>query len=37
VTSCTLQNSVRSDDNPQGFLMEHFLVRENQDLRSYKR
>jgi len=35
--SCTLQNSVRSDDNPQGFLMEHFLVRENQDLRSYKR
>ena len=37
VTSCTLQNSVRSDDNPQGFLMEHFLVHENQDLRSYKR
>ena len=37
VTSCTLQNSVRSDDNPQGFLIEHFLVRENQDLRSYKR
>ena len=37
VTSCTLQNSVRSDDNPQGFLMEHCLVRENQDLRSYKR
>lgn len=37
VTSYTLQNSVRSDDNPQGFLMEHFLVRENQDLRSYKR
>ena len=37
MTSCTLQNSVRSDDNPQGFLMEHFLVRENQDLRSYKR
>ena len=37
VTSCTLQNSVRSDDNPQGFLMEHFLVRENQDLQSYKR
>ena len=37
VTSCTLQNSVRSDDNPRGFLMEHFLVRENQDLRSYKR
>lgn len=37
VTSCTLQNAVRSDNNPQGFLMEHFLVRENQDLQTYKR
>ena len=37
VTSCTLQNSVRSDNNPQGFLMEHFLVRENRDLQTYKR
>lgn len=37
VTTCTLQNSVRSDNNPQGFLMEHFLVRENRDLQTYKR
>lgn len=37
ITSCTLQNSVRSDNNPQGFLMEKFLVLENQDLQTYKR
>lgn len=37
ITSCTLQNSVRSDNNPQGFLMERFLVRENRDIQTYKR
>lgn len=37
VTSCRLQNAARSDNNPQGFLMEQFLVEENRDLRSYKR
>ena len=37
VTSCTLQNSVRSDNNPQGFLMEHFVVRENRDIQTIKR
>lgn len=37
VTTCTLQNSVRSDNNPQGFLLEKFLVRENRDLQTYKR
>lgn len=37
ITTCTLQNAVRSDNNPQGFLMEHFVVRENQDLQTYKR
>lgn len=37
ITTCTLQNSVRSDNNPQGFLMEHFLVRENRDLQTHKR
>lgn len=37
ITTCRLQNSVRSDNNPQGFLMEHFLVRENRDLQTYKR
>lgn len=37
ITTCTLQNSVRSDNNPQGFLLEKFLVRENRDLQTYKR
>lgn len=37
VTTCTLQNSVRSDNNPQGFLLEKFLVKENRDLQTYKR
>lgn len=37
VTTCTLQNSVRSDNNPQGFLMEQFVVRENRDIQTYKR
>ena len=37
VTSCTLQNSVRSDNNPQGFLMEQFVVVENRDLQTIKR
>ena len=37
VTTCTLQNSVRSDNNPQGFLMENFLVKENRDIQTYKR
>ncbi|MDK7764074.1 conjugative transposon protein TraK, partial [Prevotella bivia] len=37
ITTCTLQNSVRSDNNPQGFLMEQFMVRQNQDLQTYKR
>ena len=37
VTSSSLQNSVRSDNNPQGFLMEHFLVQENRDIQTYKR
>ncbi|WP_315599234.1 conjugative transposon protein TraK [Porphyromonas endodontalis] len=37
ITTCRLQNSVRSDNNPQGFLMEQFLVRENRDLQTYKR
>ena len=37
ITTCRLQNSVRSDNNPQGFLMEQFLVQENRDLQTYKR
>ena len=37
ITSCYLVNSVRSDNNPQGFLMENFLVKENRDIQTYKR
>ena len=37
ITTCTLQNSVRSDNNPQGFLMEQFMVRQNQDVQTYTR
>ncbi len=37
VTECTLQNTVRSDDNPNGFIIEQFTIRENRDLRSAER
>lgn len=37
VTACRLVNSTRSDNNPQGFIVEDFLVRENRDLRIQKR
>ena len=37
VTSCQLQNSVRSDNNPHGFIIENFAINENQDIRIYKR
>ena len=33
VTRCKLINSVRSDNNPHGFMMESFEVLENRDLR----
>ena len=33
VTRCNLINSVRSDNNPQGFTMERFEIVENRDLR----
>ena len=32
VTRCDLINSVRSDNNPQGFNMEHFEILENRDI-----
>jgi conjugative transposon TraK protein len=32
VTSCNLVNSVRSDNNPQGFNIEKFAVIENRDM-----
>jgi conjugative transposon TraK protein len=32
ITSCYLVNSVRSDNNPQGFIIEKFRVLENRDI-----
>lgn len=37
VTDCQLQNAVRSDDNPNGFIIESFTILENKDLRSVER
>ncbi|PZR20764.1 MAG: conjugative transposon protein TraK [Flavobacterium psychrophilum] len=37
VTSCLLVNSVRSDDNPQGFNIEQFKVVENKDIEVIQR
>lgn len=37
VTSCLLVNSVRSDNNPQGFNIEKFAVAENRDLEVIER
>lgn len=37
VTSCNLVNSVRSDNNPQGFNIEKFAVIENRDIEVIER
>lgn len=37
ITTGKLQNSVRSDNNPHGFILEGFLVLENRDLRTIDR
>ena len=37
VTSCSLQNTGRSDDNPNGFIIEQFTILENRDIRSAER
>ncbi|MCX8530926.1 conjugative transposon protein TraK [Chryseobacterium luquanense] len=37
ITSCILVNSVRSDNNPQGFTMEKFNVIENKDIETVDR
>ena len=37
ITDCELANSVRSDNNPQGFTIERFVVRENRDLQTIKK
>lgn len=37
VTSCYLVNSVRSDNNPQGFTLERFSVLQNRDIEVIER
>ena len=37
VTNCSLVNSVRSDSNPQGFIIEKFNVLENRDIETVER
>lgn len=37
ITNCKLLNSSRSDNNPHGFFMEGFNVKENKDIRIIKR
>lgn len=37
VTDCRLQNTVRSDENPNGFIIENFTILENKDIRSMER
>lgn len=37
VTSCELRNASRSDDNPNGFIIEHLVILENKDIRSVER
>ncbi|ALR29235.1 conjugal transfer protein [Chryseobacterium sp. IHB B 17019] len=37
ITSCFLVNSVRSDNNPQGFNMERFRILENKDIQVVER
>ncbi len=37
ITSCYLVNSVRSDNNPQGFNIEKFAVMENKDIEVIER
>lgn len=37
VTTCQLLNTSRSDDNPHGFFMENFDIKENKDLMTVDR
>ena len=37
VTVCRLTNSSRSDDNPNGFIIENFNILENKDISTVKR
>lgn len=37
ITTCELINTVRSDKNPHGLMMENFLIVENEDIKTVKR
>lgn len=37
ITDCEVINSVRSDNNPQGFTLERFTVLQNHDIQTVKR
>lgn len=37
VTACRLVNVSRSDNNPQGFMIENLNILENKDLQTYDR
>ena len=37
VTTCRLRNAVRSDNNPQGFMVEALNIVENKDIATYDR
>lgn len=37
ITTCRLTNSSRSDDNPNGFIIEGFTILENKDISTIKR
>ncbi len=37
VTQCRLSNASRSDDNPNGFIIESFTILENKDISTVKR
>lgn len=37
ITTCRLTNSSRSDDNPNGFIIEGFTILENKDISTVKR
>ena len=37
VTSCRLRNTSRSDNNPHGFILENFNIKENEDKSSWNR
>lgn len=37
VTTCSLINTSRSDENPHGFTLERFTIKDNSDIQHYKR